>query len=253
MTDALAEVAPVSSCLARSLAAHGLIAVVALGLVRARPRPAPVRTLVAFDMMRIERVVSRPAPTPHTATSSVPTASERPSTVRAPRPAPFAPRASRPATPAPASLPAPAPAPQIVTATGGSEPVAASSPSPSAAAPTPLAPQGSAHAPSSPPGDPAASLDLGSYLSGLAARVGRFQSYPLVAREMGLEGTVVVRLVVREDGSLAAAPAVDASSGHELLDDEALRIVAHAAPFAPPLGHRGLLTLRVPVRFHLED
>ncbi len=113
--------------------------------------------------------------------------------------------------------------------------------------------QGSAHAPAPSQGEAGPTLDVGAYLSGLTARVSRFRSYPAIAQEMGLEGTVVVRVVVRPDGTLAAAPTVDASSGHEVLDDEALRIVARAAPFAPPIGHGGPLTLRVPVRFHLED
>lgn len=258
MTDALAGAAPVPFCLAHSLLAHSLAAVVAMGLVRAAPGPAPARTLVAFEMVDPPVAERRPPPAP---------AVERPlPAARAPSPVAPSPRAPRPvvvARPTPAAPAAPAaaaaptapaapaaPAAPILTAQGGAESVAAAPPS---AAPSATAGQGGAHAPAPAQAEPGPTLDVGAYLSGLTARVSRFRTYPAIAQEMGLEGTVVVRVVVRADGSLAAAPSVDASSGHDVLDDEALRIVARAAPFAPPLGHDGSLTLRVPVRFHLED
>jgi len=247
MTDGLAAVALVPACLARSLVAHSLAAVVALGLVRAAPRPPPARTLVAIEvtMPRDEapRAPAPPAiPRPDPVVARAPTPPSR-----APRPVVAAPR---PTTAAPA-----APAAPILAAPVGGDSVAAE-PAPAAppsAAPVVPAGQGGAHAPAPAQGEPGPTLDVGAYLSGLTARVSRFRSYPAIAQEMGLEGTVVVRVVVRADGSLAAAPSVDASSGHEVLDDEALRIVARAAPFASPRGHDGPLTLRVPVRFHLED
>jgi len=48
--------------------------------------------------------------------------------------------------------------------------------------------------------------------------------YPEAARRQGIEGEVLVLLLVDESGAVAAAR-VEASSGHTLLDDAALRAV----------------------------
>ncbi|MEZ4392751.1 MAG: energy transducer TonB [Polyangiales bacterium] len=87
---------------------------------------------------------------------------------------------------------------------------------------------------------------------GVTARVRRHRNYPAIAQEMGLEGTVEVRVVIAPDGSFAAPPTIDESCGHEILDDEALRIVRRAAPFPPLVGRSDRVTLRVPVHFHLD-
>jgi cytochrome c oxidase cbb3-type subunit 1 len=58
---------------------------------------------------------------------------------------------------------------------------------------------------------------------------------------------------VNPDGTLASPPTVEESSGHELLDQEAVRIVARAAPFPPLTGHQSPVPLRVPVQFHIDS
>jgi protein TonB len=95
-------------------------------------------------------------------------------------------------------------------------------------------------------------FDPGAYLEGVTDRVRRHRNYPAIAQEMGLEGTVEVRVVVAPDGTLVAPPTIDESCGHEVLDDEALRIVRRAAPFPPLVGRSQRVTLRVPVHFHLD-
>ena len=69
-------------------------------------------------------------------------------------------------------------------------------------------------------------MDVGAYLSAVTSRVSRHRTYPAMALDMGQEGEVRVRVVVNPDGTLAAPPTVEESSGHELLDQEAVRIVA---------------------------
>ncbi|MEZ4406262.1 MAG: energy transducer TonB [Polyangiales bacterium] len=96
-------------------------------------------------------------------------------------------------------------------------------------------------------------FDAAPYLAQVESRVRRHTRYPEMAVQLGLEGTVRVRVTVNPDGSLAGAPRVDESSGHDLLDEEALRIVARAAPFPAIAGRRSAVRIYVPVRFHLDD
>jgi len=62
-------------------------------------------------------------------------------------------------------------------------------------------------------------------------RVGNL-NYPSEARQRGVYGSLMLHVAVRADGSLEGARVVR-SSGHQLLDQAALRIVELAAPFAP--------------------
>jgi protein TonB len=96
--------------------------------------------------------------------------------------------------------------------------------------------------------------DLNSYLGFVQDRIGRGRRYPELAIRLGLEGVVEVRVRVNPDGSLAGPPVISSSSGHDILDQEALRMVARAAPFpALPGGVVRATDLTVPVRFHLEE
>ncbi|WP_200241184.1 energy transducer TonB [Lamprobacter modestohalophilus] len=62
-------------------------------------------------------------------------------------------------------------------------------------------------------------------------RIGNL-NYPAEARELGLFGSLILHVAVRADGSLEGIRVVR-SSGHEVLDQAAIRIVELAAPFAP--------------------
>jgi len=96
--------------------------------------------------------------------------------------------------------------------------------------------------------------DVHGYLGDLQERVRRSQRYPELAIRLGLEGVVDVRVRVNLDGTFAGPPAVATSSGHALLDQEALRMVARAAPFPPlPADAVRPADLTVPVWFHLEE
>lgn len=92
----------------------------------------------------------------------------------------------------------------------------------------------------------------GSTLSGEDARRAREQIsrellYPLEAIERGLEGEVLVMLFLDEAGNAIAAR-VEASSGHKLLDDAAVR-AARGLRALPASAPREAL---VPVRFRLR-
>lgn len=62
-------------------------------------------------------------------------------------------------------------------------------------------------------------------------RIGNL-NYPREARELGLFGSLILHVAVRSDGSLEGIRVVR-SSGHEVLDQAAVRIVELAAPFSP--------------------
>ncbi len=97
--------------------------------------------------------------------------------------------------------------------------------------------------------------DLGTYARKLQQAVGRQRRYPASAARFGMEGTARVHLSIHRDGSLAGAPRLARSSGHEVLDAEALRMVEAAAPFVPlPEGHaRPSAEFVIPVDFSLRN
>lgn len=92
------------------------------------------------------------------------------------------------------------------------------------------------------------------YLGLIRDGVGRQRRYPELAQSLGLEGDVEVRVFIHPDGTLARPPVLASSSGHDILDQEALRMVMRAAPFPIlPAGHDAVAALTVPVRFRLEN
>lgn len=110
--------------------------------------------------------------------------------------------------------------------------------------------------PASPPPAvrPGGGTDLGGYLGLVNQAVASRRHYPPLAVQLAMEGTVELQVAVNRDGSLAGRPVVLRSSGHDLLDEEALRMAMRAAPFPPlPAGYPdAIAVLRVPVRFHLD-
>ncbi|BCU05410.1 energy transducer TonB [Allochromatium tepidum] len=73
-----------------------------------------------------------------------------------------------------------------------------------------------------------------SYLAAWAQKVERIGNlnYPQAARDQRLYGSLILHVAVRADGSLENIRVVR-SSGFELLDEAAIRIVELAAPFSP--------------------
>jgi protein TonB len=93
-----------------------------------------------------------------------------------------------------------------------------------------------------------------AYREQLSRRVTRQRRYPAQAVRLGLEGTALVRVRINPDGALAAPPRLEGSSRFRVLDDEALRMVEAAAPFAPlPSGWiRESAEFVIPVSFTLR-
>lgn len=197
-------------------------------------------------------MVAKPAepliqhPTHHISTQSA--ESHTPPAEPATMPAPVAP--SYPAPPAPmvASAPAEAaPSASVHQAAQESakEQSAESSPAPvqeAAVHPAPAA-SGAGHA---------AKADYGWLGKALWDRVANLKRYPHLARARHLEGRVVVRVVIREDGHLTQVDVAE-SSGHEILDLDAIEIIKRACPLhlRQPLG-RPEVVVQVPISYKLQ-
>jgi protein TonB len=79
--------------------------------------------------------------------------------------------------------------------------------------------------------------------------------YPLLARRLGAQGVVLLRVQVREDGSVALVELAH-SSGSSILDDSATRTVRESWQFVPARIDDGTPVaswVEVPIRFVLED
>jgi len=82
----------------------------------------------------------------------------------------------------------------------------------------------------------------------------RAKQYPERARRRGLQGDVVIDLVLDRDGSVRRSMIVG-NSPWEILDLEALHMVERAAPFpAPPPNYRPgeAVNFKIPIRFELH-
>jgi len=78
--------------------------------------------------------------------------------------------------------------------------------------------------------------------------------YPLIARRLGVQGVVILRVHVREDGRVAAVELAH-SSGFTLLDESATRTVRESWRFLPARidGTPVSSWVEVPIRFVLAD
>ena len=96
-------------------------------------------------------------------------------------------------------------------------------------------------------------VDLRGYGRTLFAAIIAERRYPKIARRLGLQGRVLLRLRLTRDGRLLHSKVIR-SSGHRALDQEAQRMVRAAAPYAAlPAGFsKASATIVVPVRFRLR-
>ncbi|MFO7527982.1 MAG: energy transducer TonB [Marinobacter sp.] len=97
------------------------------------------------------------------------------------------------------------------------------------------------------------SSDVDNYLSKLSRHLARFYDYPRRARRLGQEGTPVIVFQFRRDGTLIRHNLRD-SSGHELLDEAAMNMLAQAAPLpeVPDRMEGQSFSYALPVRFRLR-
>ena len=94
---------------------------------------------------------------------------------------------------------------------------------------------------------------LGQYSGTLGRAIAKHKSYPKIAQMRGWQGDCLLDLKLDGSGHVISV-SVKESSGHEVLDNQALEMARKAAPFpAPPevLRDRSF-NLTVPVSFKLE-
>jgi TonB family protein len=199
-----------------------------------RPQRIAVRLLPAPAPAREEQTPERSVPP---AVKPRPSVEKENQNQTSPRPAPA------PLPDAAAREPLPAPA-------GPAEPVAPAEPAPAATTP-PAAAASPAAAPPSTAAATAAAGRLDDYLALVRARVEENKDYPAFARQLGQQGTVVVRARVGRDGRLLQAAVLN-SSGHKQLDKAALAAVRGAGRFRPPTEF-GLteVTVDIPIAYKL--
>lgn len=185
----------------------------------AKAGPAPLRHAPA-------RVVRPPEPTPP------PTLLTRTETPAEPLPA-AAIASDTPLAPAPVNLP-----------TTAALPTAA----PAAPAVTELAAAPEARERRGKP----STLWLANYTKTISGQVGRLKHYPSIARLRGWQGTAVISIQLAADGTVLQIR-IEQSSGHDVLDSQALAMVRQAEPLPPyPERHDGdPLTVRLPIVFAL--
>jgi protein TonB len=83
-------------------------------------------------------------------------------------------------------------------------------------------------------------------------RIEELKHYPRIARENHWEGRVVVQAVIKADGTVGDLSVAE-SSGHALLDQEALVVMRKASPLA--LKHqleKAQITILIPISYRLE-
>lgn len=98
-------------------------------------------------------------------------------------------------------------------------------------------------------------LWLAEYTQAMTAQVARVKAYPQIARLRGWEGTAVVTVHLSADGTILDARVAE-SSGHEILDRQAINMVRRADPMPPfPAGSfersGSTLEVRLPIVFAL--
>jgi protein TonB len=101
-------------------------------------------------------------------------------------------------------------------------------------------------------------VDLGStdvkyapYLFKIKKRILKVWQYPQIAYEKNEEGTVVVKIAIDADGSIAATSLMS-SSGSAILDEGALKVVKAASPYDSLPGFYSLARLNIIVSFRYK-
>jgi protein TonB len=95
---------------------------------------------------------------------------------------------------------------------------------------------------------------LAQYRLQLISAAQRYKRYPRVAMDNNWEGDVVVRMVIDASGMISSVN-VKASSGHEVLDQQALEMFKRAKPLVPiPSALRGKeLIIELRAIYNLKD
>ena len=152
---------------------------------------------------------------------------------------------------APTPVAQPSPTPPVLSSQSGAESVAATAPAVTPAA-TPVATQAAAAvaSPAPPPPPPAPREFQASAVSYLVPPV---LTYPRISRELGEQGSAILRVLVDEKGRPTEIQVVK-SSGYPRLDQQAVQAM-RAARFRPHVedGVARPMWVRTPQTFILED
>ena len=91
------------------------------------------------------------------------------------------------------------------------------------------------------------------YVEKIIARIERKKTYPTRARELKMEGVVVIRMKISRNGVLSMVHVVK-SSKIQMLDDAALNAVKNAAPFEkfPEIIDNNSLSIETPIEFEIK-
>ena len=93
---------------------------------------------------------------------------------------------------------------------------------------------------------------VSTYISLIIQEIERKKFYPPLARRLGIEGKVVVRIVVDRGGKLKEVSVVK-SSGNKILDRAALKLMKKCDfPPLPPEYQKGTFDVEVPIRYELK-
>lgn len=228
-------------------------------LKEVQPEASPPMPMVAKPVEPVEPLVQHP--THHISTQSAESHAPPAEPVVEPASAPANTDAEpAPAHPTPSAPPAPMVASVAPSATVEAAPPASAHQAvqesakeqPAESSPAPVQEAAVHHAPAHSGAGHAAKADYGWLGKVLWDRVANLKRYPHLARARHLEGRVVVRAVIREDGHLAKVDVAE-SSGHEILDMDAIEIIKRACPLhlRQPLG-RPEVVVQVPISYKLQ-
>lgn len=221
-------------CVLASMLAHGLVLALTQG---------PLRPADALSAKPIRLSLKSPllAQQPASAAAAPPAA---PSTRQAQRIAPSPPLLATRSSESPRiSLPDTAIAPASEAPPG---PVAVLSPPPAPAEIVPPRP-----APASEADDLAM---LAGYTRAVSDAVAPHKQYPAIARIRGWQGTTLVEVSVGPAGKVVATK-ISRTSGHEVLDRQAIEMIYRAEPLPVVPDRRGerQILVRLPIQFTLVD
>lgn len=92
-----------------------------------------------------------------------------------------------------------------------------------------------------------------TWQSALLARIETRKRYPTEARNRGEQGTAKIQFSIDRHGNLVNATIIE-SSGHAILDEEALAVLQRASPLPPPPAHMQgeSVALTLPLSFTIK-
>lgn len=170
-----------------------------------------------------------------------------------PRPKPRPLAKAQPKTPAKPAAPPSAPAIEAPAEAAPAAPAPSAAPAP-AAPPAVVAKVDPAPAATPPSAEPSDAGSLAQYRLQVISAARKYKRYPRAAMDNNWEGDVVVRMVIGANGMITAL-SVKSSSGHEVLDQQALEMFKRAKPLVqiPPALRGREFAIELRAIYSLKD